>query len=185
METKGYPKEKLTLKNIRSDLRKKLCKEVLLLMVIAVGFVMMVYCVAKVPAYLFEDSGRGLPGWFYALMYPIVLGTSVLSVWRLCSGLRLKNRIVTDRLISAESGSDISVRTYLKTNYCTLHFARYGDYSVPQKNHTWSKLYPLTCMGEYYHASEGDEYYLVLSKPHNGKILLAYNTKMFTLEDVK
>ena len=55
---------------------------------------------------------------------------------------------------------------------------------MPEKNHQWSKLYPLSAHGEYIYAMPGDEYYLVLSKPHSGKILLAYNAKLFELESL-
>lgn len=35
-----------------------------------------------------------------------------------------------------------------------------------------------------YHASfDGNEFYPVLSRPHNGAILLAYNAGLFQLED--
>ena len=34
----------------------------------------------------------------------------------------------------------------------------------------------------YFHAECDDEFYLVLSKPHTGKILLAYPKKMFDLQ---
>lgn len=184
MKTKGYPKEKLTLKNIRSDLWKKLRKWWAFLVVFVGCFIGLCYVVVIDPAFLFRAEGRfGLPGWVYVLiLYPVCIGMCACSVWRLYGGLRLKDRIVTDRLISAESDSWVSANLYHNRDSCTLHFARFGDYDVPEKNHTWSKQYNLSCMGEYYHASEGDEYYLVLSKPHNGKILLAYNTKMFYIE---
>lgn len=186
MKLKGYPKEQLTLKNIRSDLRKKLWKEVLLLLLAVVCVVSLIYLVVNAPEFLFHRSGRrGKPGWLSLLLLPYMLYVTIKKVWLVSCGFRRRPYIVRDTLVSAESDSDISVNTYQKRDYCTLHFSRYGDYAVPQKNHTWSKLYPLSCMGEYYHASEGDEYYLVLSKPHSGKILLAYNTKMFTLEETK
>ena len=41
----------------------------------------------------------------------------------------------------------------------------------------------MTAKGVHDLAFEGDEYYLVLSKPHSGKILLAYPAKYFQLEE--
>ena len=37
--------------------------------------------------------------------------------------------------------------------------------------------------GMYNCSDSGDEFYLVLSKPHTGNILLAYNTKQFDMDD--
>ena len=91
--------------------------------------------------------------------------------------------IVKDVLISSELDKGVRPRTWMPYVNCTLHFSCYGDYLVPEKNHTWSKEYPLSAEGEYRFASDGDEYYLVLSRPHNGKILLAYNCKLFDLVD--
>lgn len=187
MKSKGYPKEKLTYANIRFDLRRKLRQWWALLILCLLCLVGLISVTIAQPAYLLDTSGRlGIPTFVYILVfYPLLIGISGRYVWLLYGGLRLDGRIVKDRLVSVDCDSDISLQTYRKRDYCILHFARYDKYEVPQKNHTWSKMYALSCMGEYYHASVGDEYYLVLSKPHNGKILLAYNCKMFTLEETE
>ena len=41
----------------------------------------------------------------------------------------------------------------------------------------------MTARGVHSTSFDGDEFYLVLSKPHSGKVLLAYPAKYFTLEE--
>ncbi len=62
-----------------------------------------------------------------------------------------------------------------------LTFSGYGEYVVPQENYSWSQNFSMTAKGVYNYSDYGDEFYLVLSKPNTGKILLVYNTKMFDL----
>ena len=50
-------------------------------------------------------------------------------------------------------------------------------------NYSWSELYYMNDNLAYNNSECGDEFYLVLSKPHTGKIVLAYNTKMFELQE--
>lgn len=177
MKQKGIPKEKLTMVNIRSDLRKKLWKSWVGLACCVLLLAWIVYSITLAPEVLFAGNF-----WLALFLVVILLVCSVLSVWRACGGFRHHLWIVTDKLISVDGSEEMSMQTYTKHFHCTLRFARYGNYHVPQKNHRWSQLYPLSCQGEYYHAAIGDEYYLVLSKPHSGKILLAYNAKLFELE---
>lgn len=185
MKQKGIPKEKLTMGNIRSDLREKLWKSWLLLAVELVISVGLGYLTLQDPSLLFFKSGRwDLPGWFYILVDPLLIALLAREAWRLYTGYRKQPIVVKDTLVSSEGEASHSTHTY-RTYYCTLRFARYGEYSVPEKNHRWSEMYPLSCEGEYNYAVNGDEYYLVLSKPHNGKILLAYNAKLFELESEK
>lgn len=177
MKKKGIPKDTLTMQNIRRDLRRKLWKSWVGLAFSGVLLALIVWLFRMMPAVIFE-----LQFWLCLILWLVIFGWQVSSVWYTLGGFHHKICIVRDKLISAHSGENISARTYTKHYWCILSFARYGDYAVPQKNHKWSKLYPLSCMGEYYHASEGDEYYLVLSKPHSGTVLLAYNAKLFELE---
>ena len=62
-----------------------------------------------------------------------------------------------------------------------LTFASNGEYVVPEKSYVWSKMYPLSYDGFYNYSHIGDEFYLVVDK--RGKILCAYNTKLFALQD--
>ena len=89
--------------------------------------------------------------------------------------------IVKDRLINAE----FIDRHSRKVRYERYHltFSQYGNYVIPNENYKWSSTFSMSDVGVYNYANSGDEFYLVLSKPHTGKILFAYNTKMFELED--
>lgn len=89
--------------------------------------------------------------------------------------------IAKDTLINAEFVDRWKGNTYRGKYH--FQFARYGDYRVPKKNYTWSKGFSMSDRGVYNYAVHGDEFYLVLSKPHSGKILFAYNTKMFELKE--
>lgn len=183
MKTKGIPKDKLTVENIRRDLRKKLWKSWLLLAVYVLTMIVEIYLFCLEPRLLFEETGGRYhwPGWVYLLLFLPVTYLFAREAWWLYTGYRKKPFIVKDTLVSSEGSSVRSSHSY-RTYLCTLRFARYGEYSVPEKNHQWSKMYPLSCHGEYIYAMDGDEYYLVLSKLHSGKILLAYNDKLFELE---
>ena len=184
MKPKGIPKEKFTIANIRSDLRKRLWKSWLLLALYVGLIVLEVYLIHLAPYLLFEESRGRYPWWAYLILIPFVGYLLVKEAWWLYTGYRKQPIVVKDTLVSSEGHEDRSTRSY-RTYRCTLYFARYGEYYVPEKNHPWSKLYPLSAHGEYIYAMEGDEYYLVLSKPHSGKILLAYNAKLFELESVQ
>ncbi len=184
MKPKGIPKDKLTVENIRRDLRKKLWKSWLLLAVYMFVMVMEIYLIHRAPYLLFEESNGRYPRWAYFILIPLTGYLLVKEAWWLLTGYRKKPFIVKDTLVSSEGSSVRSSHSY-RTYLCTLRFARYGEYYVPEKNHQWSKMYPLSAHGEYIYAMDGDEYYLVLSKPHSGKILLAYNAKLFELESEK
>lgn len=181
MKQKGTHKEKFTIANIRSDLRKRLWKSWLLLFVYVFVMAMEIYLIHLDPYLLFEESGRRYPGWLYVILVPITGYLLVKEAWWLFTGYRSEPIIVKDTLVSSEGEEAHSTYTW-RTYFCTLHFNCYGDYDVPEKNYSWSKEYAMTARGVDNLAFEGDEYYLVLSKPHNGKILLAYNAKLFELE---
>ncbi len=51
---------------------------------------------------------------------------------------------------------------------------------IPDNSYSWSTLF--ATLSVYESSDYSDEFYLVLSKPHTGKILYAYNKKMFEME---
>ena len=185
MKPKGIPKETLTRDNIRRDLRRKLWKSLLWLALAVLLLVALVYLIAANPVFLISTvHGRlDLPGWVYAVAIPTVLGFTVWQTWLVICGFRHKLYVVKDVLISSEFEKGIRPRTWTPYTDCTLHFSGYGDYEVPEKNYPWSKEYPMTGEGVYRTSMDGDVFYLVLTKPHSGKILLAYPAKYFTLEE--
>lgn len=90
------------------------------------------------------------------------------------------NCIVKDKLIRTETPSKYAGKRLVSTY--VLYFSQYGRYVIPAENYRWSSSFSMSDKSVYNYANCGDEYYLVLSKPHTGRILLAYNTKMFSME---
>ena len=175
-------KEKLTPQHIRQDIRSS--KKEHIVYVILFSVLLTVVLGAFIAGFIVA------PGEFF-LEIPIVLiagGTLIYKIVRhacdlaiLSSNPPLSNRIATDRLVRSEHidrwKANAPVGVY------RLHFARYGICNVPKKNYTWSAAFSMRDQGVFNYAVDGDEFYLVLSKPHSGKILFAYNAKMFVLEE--
>ena len=124
---------------------------------------------------------------YYLLCYAVALGTLVYKIVKhschlaaLSHSARDADCLVTDKLVNAES-----IDRYRGNNPIgryRLHFAQYGQYLIPRKNYVWSETFSMSDQGVYNYSIPGDEFYLILSKPHSGKILFAYNKKMFDLE---
>ena len=124
---------------------------------------------------------------YYLLCYIVALGTLIYKIVKHASHLAALNRsaqdadcLVTDKLVNAES-----IDRYRGNNPIgryRLHFAQYGQYLIPRKNYVWSETFSMSDQGVYNYSIPGDEFYLILSKPHSGRILFAYNKKMFDLE---
>lgn len=185
MKNEENRKELLTYANIRHDLWRRLWQSWLLLIVCVVLIVGFIWSFHQFPELLFErGTGRHshLPGWVLLLLTPFLLYMCVRQAWLVACGFCRKPYITTDTLHSSE-GDRYYSRVGSRTYYCTLHFNGYGDYEVPIKNYPWSKEYPMTTSGVHNTSFDGDEFYLVLSRPHNGKILLAYPAKYFILEE--
>lgn len=173
-------KEKLTIDNINQDLRnetKERLKEL-----VELGFVFL--CV--LPLVLFGCKSLNtlylVLIWFLcccgevAILVMIVKKIRIVAI--LHKSLKNEKNIVIDKLISAQTKEKWHGR-YLATYYY-LHFSQYGEFQIPDENYKWSAMF-LASM--YNRAKSGDEFYLVLSKQHTGKILYAYNTKTFELEN--
>ena len=185
MKRQENRKEILTYTNIRRDLRRKLWAYWVNAVVVVLLSVLLIDLMLTNPAFLFEKTSPRypLPGWTYVLIYPICVYLVVKDAWLVACGFRRKPYMAKDALYSSEGGPSGVGYNDWRSHYCTLHFNCYGDYKVPEKNYRWSKEYAMTAKGVHDLAFEGDEYYLVLSKPHSGKILLAYPAKYFQLEE--
>ena len=101
----------------------------------------------------------------------------VVKVYKLYSVWKRPGEVVKDRLVGKEMKDYLVRYNYGKSYY--LYFASYGKYKILMDSYGWSELFYLSDGAVYGYAEYGDEFYLVLSKPHTGKILLAYNAKMF------
>ena len=178
MKRQENRKEILTYANIRRDLRRKLWAYWVNAVIMVLLTVLLFSLLFVDPAFLFETSPRyHLPGWTYFLIYPVCVYLVIKDAWLVACGFRRKPYMAKDTLVSSDGGPSGLAYHDWRSHYCTLHFNGYGDYRVPERNYRWSKEYAMTAKGVHNLAFEGDEYYLVLSRPHNGAILLAYNAK--------
>lgn len=167
-------KEILTLQDMRSDLRKNLRGNIIGLVASVVSLLLLFpLCCASIKD---GASVRMILECAVVLIgFLILIVRTAISIFQLGATLNRPGRIVKDRLVG------MKIKGYLRwyPNNRRLHFASYGEYKIPGENYGWSELYAMSDKTVYLHAECGDEFYLVLSKPHTGKILLAYNTKMF------
>lgn len=62
-----------------------------------------------------------------------------------------------------------------------LFFSVYGEYAIGAENHPWSEKFCLSDTGVYLYSAIGDAFYLVVTG--KGKILAAYNKKLFDLQE--
>lgn len=109
------------------------------------------------------------------------------SIYETCSVLKKPGSIVIDRVVGMETKDYIN-RGALGPRYHQtyhLYFSSHGEYVIPYYNFSWSDLHAMNADMVYFHAECDDEFYLVLSKPHTGRILAAYNTRMFALESME
>lgn len=176
-------KDILTIRNIQSDLRHRLRRIVIVTILCAILFALAFW--------LFLDVLDEPGGFFTKLrvaILPILLLVMLVagskSIYETCSVLKKPGSIVTDRVVGMETQDHMHRGVFLPRCDQTYHlrFASYGEYVIPPVNHSWSSLHAMDADMVYFHAECDDEFYLVLSKPHTGNILLAYPTKMFTLE---
>ena len=174
-------KEQLTLKNIKKDLKAKLKNTHISLVVFAVFF-------AVVLGIFLGIIDLGNLFFMYQALYGFLTVTlfvgmviEIVSIIKLSSILKIKNTIVKDKLIGLEIKQHVN-RTRVYETY-HLYFSGYGEYVITGDQYKWSSVYALSEEGTYRYCDCGDEFYLVLSKPHTGKILLVYNTKLFELQE--
>ena len=166
--------EILTLQDIRSDLRRMLRRNIIGLVASVIGLsLFLILCCATI-----EDDmplRMILEGTVLLIGFVILIARTATSVVQLGRILNRPGEIVKDCLIGMETKGFWRQDPHIRR----LHFASYGEYKIPGENYRWSELYAMSDKNVYFHAECGDEFYLVLSKLHTGKILFAYNTKMF------
>ncbi len=176
-------KEKLTIEKIKIDLRRTLKKSYCSITVLSILFVILLLLVIWL---INIDWITGIlpiiEGAVILLFVSIVLGMKIIKIVGLYAALKNKDCIVKDKLVEY---SEITIPAMYRgpVTYYYLNFAQYGKYQIPDKNYTWSSVYPLSNAGVYNLCEYGDEFYLVLSKKRGGKILMVYNTKLFDFED--
>ena len=72
MKQTGIPKEKFTIANIRSDLRKKLWKSWLWLTLYVALMVLEIYLLHTAPQVMLDKHDGRYPGWFYFIFVPFL-----------------------------------------------------------------------------------------------------------------
>ena len=176
-------KELLTMEAIRYDLRRQIRIRIILAVVCAVFCALLTWCtvaVAKDGLKWYKSFFAIINTVFFASLPLVFLyGTiaSVAEIRMFCSLSQRPGSIVKDRLVGKEVKDHLVRWKHYETQH--LYFSNYGEYAIPGMSYEWSDLYYMDSDTVYMHAECGDEFYLVLSKPHTGKILLAYNAKMF------
>ena len=174
-------KEKLTIENIRMDLKLELKKSYMRVVgfsvfsLILIGLIILAFSTANVFG--------GYYGLHFSAMACLVLGIDVFYILRIVDiqkNLDDKKHIVKDKLVNIDVYEDIRVGIHNITY--TMYFSSYGKYVIQDDNYKWSENFNMNATGVYNYSKYGDEFYLVLSKPHTGKILLVYNTKLFEME---
>ena len=168
-------KEKLTIENVKIDLLKK-TKDTSYAVIGLTAFLLLlliiIFCVPIIYKVLF--------GCLCAMVFYVVV-EQIVQLINLHSKCRNADCIVKDKLIGMEIQEHVNSRSYYKTFH--LYFSNYGEFLIPKESYKWSSMFRMSCDGVYNYSVCGDEFYLVLSKPQTGKILLAYNTKMFEFEE--
>ena len=173
-------KDILTIQHIKSDLRKLLLGHGIAAAICIVLFLLYLKVFLEVAGSVMETLFTKLRVAILPTLWLILAIYCIKSIFALCSVLNKPGRIVTDRVVGMETKDHIRwgiVKSCDQTYH--LRFASYGEYVIPGTNHSWSDLHAMSADMVYFHAECDDEFYLVLSKPYTGKILLAYPTKMF------
>lgn len=171
-------KEKLTLQDIRRDLRQK---QKSVWVEILWSLAPTLFCCLL--TYLTMQICRAVV-WVAALILTLIgaafLIKAAVDLVRLYRG-STELRIVQDKLVGMYETDDFCMGRYTgdlchrrfrryahPVTVYHLRFASYGEYTSARSVYLYSEC--------------GDTYYLVLSRRPAGDILLAYNTKLFELE---
>ena len=181
MKKETLKKEQLPSERIRCDLKDVLRSWYIELAMVGVPLVLLGWgeytCLRHSAPFLLHLA-------FIVLLIPALCIAVVLMV-RLVRQFRAifgNGSMVRDKLINAEERVHY---TRHGGQYFTYHlrFYNYGWYKIPDENYAWSIAGSMYSSGVYRDSQCGDEFYLVLSKPHNGKILMAYPCKLFELAE--
>ena len=180
-------KEILTTQAIQYDLRKMIRGHIIAVAIFSVFFALFTWLLVAV----IEDGLKWYKA-FFAILNAVFFGSlpvlflygtiaSILEIHKLRSLCKRPGSIVKDRLVGKEVKEHLHRWRYYETY--NLRFASYGEFAIPGVNYEWSDLYYMDSSALFMHAECDDEFYLVLSKPNTGKILLAYNAKMFDYQE--
>lgn len=122
------------------------------------------------------------------LVFPVCF--FILAISLLCDAYRSHSLVenpqqvlVKDRLVDMKREEITCGRTRPHGIFWHLYFENYGEYVIGEEEYLWSDLYWRYKAEDVYCSSAiGDEFYLVLSKPHKGRVNYIYNTKLFEFQ---
>lgn len=166
-------KEKLTVQSIKTDLQNLQKRRYIELVEITAVFILFVAILFLVPILFYKIWFGGCA----IIMLGLIIA-QVLDIIKLHKAFNNTDYIVKDKLVSKEIREYNRIR---RRGYARLHFSSYGQYMVPDESYSWGTMFPLQHTNVYEISDYGDEFYLVLSKRHNGEIMFAYNTKVFEM----
>ncbi len=179
-------KEIITMDNIKHDLKYSI-KNLYITLAFCLLFIpiyfYIIYKVLSEPSLTFEFVLAVVCSVVIIVFFITALVSTIKSI--IISTKSIDNfDIISDKLNKPEEEIQYSARRGLRTvyHYYHLHFKSFGKYTIPRKNYTWSSEYSMRNKGVYETSSDGDEFYLVVSKNKSQKVLLVYNKKLFELE---
>ena len=180
MKKESLKKELLTPEHIRQDLGRLLRRWCFILAGVTALLAFFTFALCK---WFGDYTGSQNIQMILCLIMLVYAEVDVIvRLTRLHRSISGKGSVVRDKLISSEE-KESHRRNRARHTYYYLHFSGYGSFLVPDKNYSWSTEYAMSAAGVYHYALNGDEFYLVLSKPHTGKILMAYPCKLFELQE--
>ncbi len=184
MQTK-LPREKLTKKHIRKDIKNLFDGGIMAIGVF--GLVILPLCILafNIDCRLARGEAGNATLWFSVLMLAMAVVILVLLIW--CT-VRLflllykeQYTIMTAPLVDKKEGVGTQYIKRIFARPYRLYFPPDKEYALGIRNYEWSEMYNLTEEGAYRYSDIGDEFYLVVDK--SGKILVAYNKKLFELQE--
>lgn len=169
-------RERLTIKNIKADLLNEIKGGFVEIAALTIFLLVLLVFAFFVPFSVLKICFVCI-----ALVTAFLLAKLILELLQIYSALHNSDCIVNDKLVGMEEEEKL---TRYGSIYIIhhLHFSSYGEYIIPNENYKWSSMFAMSAKGLYNYATCGDEFYLVLSKQHTGKILYVYNTKMFEMK---
>ena len=169
-------KEQLTEENIKSDIKYQIKCGYISILICLVFFAVFMLFSRAVKSFEFEP----LYNFTLIMALLMVFGAieSIIIIINRYIILRNKIIVVRDSLYDkwTRGHRDGRGRIHFTCHFC---FYRNGKYQLPKIVNIWSENYCISDERMYELSDCGDVFYLVLSRGKKGKVLFAYNGKMF------
>lgn len=175
-------KEKLTRDKIKADLKRNIKKNVsaiVVYVILSVFLLLITYFI-----YSYSSNYFKILTYLFGFMTAVVFVVTIVFAIQTIKLYKIFNKtscIVKDKLIGKEIKEYYTRRGLEKYYY--FYFSGYGEYRLSGEYYKWSQNFNMWYDGLYRQSDCGDEFYLVLTKRHTGKILSVYSTQMFQMEE--